>query len=467
MIRSDLAGRARAVARPLPGRRRATSSATASASSTRSTATARPTILLLPTWSIVHSRHWKAQIPYLARHFRVVTFDGRGNGQVRPPARRRGLHRGTSSPPTRSPCWTRPAPSARCSSGSRAARCWGDAARRRPPRARRGDRLHRPGRRRSRPGHPERAITRASRRSSTPTRAGRSTTATTGSGTTAGFLEFFFASVPRAALDQADRGLRRLGARDRPRDAGRHDVRRWACAAASAFARHRARVRCPVLVIHGDEDLIRPHAPGRRARRGDRRRPGDARGRRPQPAGPRPGEGQPAAARLRRAAAPPPARWTRGRSRARAARCSSPRRSGSATRGATSRSRSELRAAASRPGDRLAGAGPGHARAGGRGRARPPGQRASSPTSRRTSSPSRPSTTCTASRPGGGWTRSWSPTSWSSTTSCASEHYDLWIGDEAWELDYFLHENPELKRAAYAWLTDFVGWLPVERRGRA
>ncbi|MGH3015730.1 MAG: alpha/beta fold hydrolase, partial [Gaiellaceae bacterium] len=25
------------------------------------------------------------------------------------------------------------------------------------------------------------------------------------------------------------------------------------------------------------------------------------------------------------------------------------------------------------------------------------------------------------------------------------EHYDLWIGDEAWEVDYFLHENPELK----------------------
>jgi pimeloyl-ACP methyl ester carboxylesterase len=41
-----------------------------------------------------------------------------------------------------------------------------------------------------------------------------------------------------------------------------------------------------------------------------------------------------------------------------------------------------------------------------------------------------------------------------------NEHHDLWIGDEAWELDHFLHENPELKRAAYAWLTDFVGWLP-------
>src|SRR5256714_3130208 len=40
-----------------------------------------PTILLLPTWSLVHSRFWKAQISYLARHFRVVTFDGRGNGR--------------------------------------------------------------------------------------------------------------------------------------------------------------------------------------------------------------------------------------------------------------------------------------------------------------------------------------------------------------------------------------------------
>jgi pimeloyl-ACP methyl ester carboxylesterase len=45
------------------------------------------------------------------------------------------------------------------------------------------------------------------------------------------------------------------------------------------------------------------------------------------------------------------------------------------------------------------------------------------------------------------------------------EPYDLWIGDEAWELDYFLHENPELKTAPYAWLTDFVGWLPMPEGG--
>ncbi|MBX3143375.1 MAG: alpha/beta fold hydrolase [Trueperaceae bacterium] len=40
-------------------------------------------------------------------------------------------------------------------------------------------------------------------------------------------------------------------------------------------------------------------------------------------------------------------------------------------------------------------------------------------------------------------------------------NYDLWVGDEAWEVDYYLHENPELKSAPFAWLTDFVGYLPM------
>lgn len=38
-------------------------------------------ILFLPTWSIIHSRCWKAQIPYLARRYRVLVFDPRGNGR--------------------------------------------------------------------------------------------------------------------------------------------------------------------------------------------------------------------------------------------------------------------------------------------------------------------------------------------------------------------------------------------------
>ena len=39
-----------------------------------------PTIVLLPPCPISHSRLWKAQLHYLARHHRVVVYDGRGNG---------------------------------------------------------------------------------------------------------------------------------------------------------------------------------------------------------------------------------------------------------------------------------------------------------------------------------------------------------------------------------------------------
>jgi predicted glycosyltransferase len=45
------------------------------------------------------------------------------------------------------------------------------------------------------------------------------------------------------------------------------------------------------------------------------------------------------------------------------------------------------------------------------------------------------------------------------------EHYDLVVGDEAWDVDHFLHENPELKRFPFAWMTDFVGWLPMPDGG--
>jgi pimeloyl-ACP methyl ester carboxylesterase/predicted glycosyltransferase len=43
--------------------------------------------------------------------------------------------------------------------------------------------------------------------------------------------------------------------------------------------------------------------------------------------------------------------------------------------------------------------------------------------------------------------------------------YDLVVGDEAWEVDYYLHENPDQKRAPYVWLTDFVGWIPMSDGG--
>jgi len=43
--------------------------------------------------------------------------------------------------------------------------------------------------------------------------------------------------------------------------------------------------------------------------------------------------------------------------------------------------------------------------------------------------------------------------------------YDLVIADEAWEIDHYWHEHPELKKAALAWLTDFVGFVPMPSGG--
>ncbi len=43
--------------------------------------------------------------------------------------------------------------------------------------------------------------------------------------------------------------------------------------------------------------------------------------------------------------------------------------------------------------------------------------------------------------------------------------YDLVIADEAWDIDHFWHEHPELKKAKLAWLTDFVGYVPMPANG--
>ena len=40
-----------------------------------------PTVFLLMPDIIVNARAWKAQVPFLARHFRVITIDPRGNGR--------------------------------------------------------------------------------------------------------------------------------------------------------------------------------------------------------------------------------------------------------------------------------------------------------------------------------------------------------------------------------------------------
>jgi predicted glycosyltransferase len=47
----------------------------------------------------------------------------------------------------------------------------------------------------------------------------------------------------------------------------------------------------------------------------------------------------------------------------------------------------------------------------------------------------------------------------------SQEHFDVWIADEAWEVDHFLHENPDLKTSPYVWMSDFVGYLPMPEGG--
>ena len=220
--------------------------------------------------------------------------------------------------------------------------------------------------------------------------------------------------------------------------------------------------RCPVLVIHGHQGRDHRPRPGRRSPR-DRRRARHARGLGPRAARPRPVKVN---LLLRDFVAPAAAAAPAGRAagRAASARSTSRRRSASAMPSATSRSPTSC-AGSSRPRDRLARAAPGDDGARGARRAHPPGERACWPTSR-------------------GHIESESA---EHDLHCfqairrmdeillanfmvfhdlvREEQYDLWIGDEAWELDYYLHENPEQKRAAYVWLTDFVGWLPMPDGG--
>ena len=245
--------------------RPASSSATASGSSTRSTATGEPTVLLMPTWSIIHSRLWKLQIPYLARHYRVITFDGRGNGRsdrpTDPEAYREEEFAADALAVMDATATERAVLVCAVEGRGTVAAPRGGA-----PRAGRGDGLHRSGRAaRPRPMPRSRART---------GRSGSRATTDDGWGKYnrhywvehyADFLEFFFVAVPhRAALDEAARGHRRLGARD-----GRPDPRRHPAGAPAPRTRRDvrallSRIDCPILVIHGSDDHVRPCASGAR-----------------------------------------------------------------------------------------------------------------------------------------------------------------------------------------------------------
>jgi pimeloyl-ACP methyl ester carboxylesterase len=50
-------------------------------------------VCLLQPWAVNHSRSWRAQIPYFARHFRVLAIDPRGNGRSDRPRERAAYSR--------------------------------------------------------------------------------------------------------------------------------------------------------------------------------------------------------------------------------------------------------------------------------------------------------------------------------------------------------------------------------------
>ncbi|MGA2452560.1 MAG: alpha/beta fold hydrolase [Solirubrobacteraceae bacterium] len=417
-------------------------------------------LLLLPTWSIIHSRFWKAQIPYLSRHFRVVTFDGRGNGRSDRPVG------GDAYVPDEFAADALAVMDATGTEGAAlvALSCgalWATILA-----------AEHPGRVDSvayigpavglAPGHPEREVpfdepletddAWAKYNSYYWQRDYR------------GFLEFFFAKCfnePHSSKQIEDC----IGWALETDPATLADTTRGIglrCSTES-FRDICSRVRCPTLVIHGDEDLVRPHAQGAAL--------AEATGGELvtlQRSGHIPSARDPVKVNLllrefvdgRRAAT---SAWRRARARGRRALyVCSPIGLGHAQRDVAIAD--ELRKLhpdleidwlAQHPVTTVLE---------GRGeRIHPASKELANESGHMESESAEHDLHCFQA-----WRRMDEILVANFMVFhdlVASEQYDVWIGDEAWELDYFLHENPELKSAAYVWLTDFVGWLPMTDGG--
>jgi pimeloyl-ACP methyl ester carboxylesterase/predicted glycosyltransferase len=422
--------------------------------------TGEATILLLPSWEIVHSRAWKAQIPYFARHARVITFDRRGNGRSDRPRAVRAYDRRATADDARAVLDHVGAAQAVVVSWCGAGEDVLLAAE-----------------------HPERVsglvliapdllLTADPAEEAGPFPFDEEPETPAGWATWnrhywlrdwPGFLGFFFAetfSEPHSTKQIED--AIGWGLDTDPQTILRGMDAAWLNDPETAL-RLCAQVRCPTLVLQGSADAIVGPARGAAVAAAI---PG-ARLVTLEGSGHAPHLRDPVATNLviRDFACPPgpPPRWRRGRSRRkRALFISSPIGLGHALRDVAIAS--ELRALhpdleidwlAQHPVTRVLEA---------------RGERV------------HPASACLASESG-------------HIESESAEHdlhafqairrmdeillanfmlfhdlaqiedYDVWIGDESWELDYYLHENPELKSAGYAWLTDFVGWLPMPDGG--
>jgi pimeloyl-ACP methyl ester carboxylesterase/predicted glycosyltransferase len=427
--------------------------------------TGKPTVLMVPTWSIIHARLWKMQVPYLARHHRVVTFDGRGNGRSdRPvgPAAYAEQHFADDALAVMDATGTDAAVVVSLSMGAQRSMLLADQ-------------------------HPERVLGLVFIGPAAPL---AERPAERADGTRlflevrdsdegwakynrhywlkdyAGFLRFFFENVfaephsTKQIEDSVGWGLETSPETliDSELAPGvEEEAYRAAC----------ARVRCPTLVIQGSEDLIT----------------GPAKGLELADAVPGAelvvleGSGHNPAARdpvkvnrlieafVDRVHPPadPRRTWSRGRSRRRRALfISSPIGLGHARRDLAVAK--ELRRLhpdleidwlAQEPVTRML-------RADGE-RVHPASADLASEVEHIDSESAEHDLHCFQA-----WRRMDEillANFMRFHDVVRDEPYDLWIGDEAWELDYYLHENPELKRAPYVWMTDFVGWLPMPDGG--
>jgi pimeloyl-ACP methyl ester carboxylesterase/predicted glycosyltransferase len=417
-----------------------------------------PTVLLLPTWSIVHSRHWKAQIPYLARHCRVVTFDGRGNGRSdRPETVEAYAEREFAADALAVMDAT--ATERAVIVGLSASALWGVLLA-----AEHGERVaaavfiapatplgNHPARVSTPFDEPLESYEGWAKYNRYHWREDYRD-----------FLEFFFSQVftePHSTKQFEDAvgwGLDTTGETLALTYLGRVLNDR------DEFQALCERITCPVLIVHGTEDAIRPFVAAEEfaevtggalvALEGS---------------GHFPHARDPVRVNLLLrdvvAPPPPPRRWTRARNRAkRALYISSPIGLGHARRDvAIARELRRLHPdlqvdwLAQHPVTAALEAAGEHVH----------------PASRLLANESHHIESESAEHD----LHCFQAIRRMDEILVANfmvfhdvvreQHYDLWIADEGWEIDYYLHENPEEKRAAYVWLTDFVGWLPFADGG--
>jgi pimeloyl-ACP methyl ester carboxylesterase/predicted glycosyltransferase len=415
-----------------------------------------PTIFLLPTWSIVHSRHWKMQIPYLARHCRVITFDGRGNGRSdRPPAGYGEDEFAADALAVMDATATERAVIVSLSVGAQRALILAGE-------------------------HPDRVTGAVFIAPAVPLAAPLpdrehypwDEVLATDEGWAKdnlhywlrdyrGFLEFFFSQMfnephsTKPAEDCIGWGLETTAETLVATEIGNGLDERSARELCG-------RVRCPVLVIQGTADAIT--GPGRgialAEASGGQLVLLEGSGH-----GPHVRDPVKVNLLLREFAVPPdaPPRWVRGRARRkRALYISSPIGLGHAQRDVAIAD--ELRKL--HPGleiDWLAQDPVTRVLAGRGERVHPASAHLASESGHIESESAEHDLHAFQA------IRRMDEILLANFMVfhdlAREEDYDLWIGDESWELDYYLHENPEQKRAAYAWFTDFVGWLPMPSGG--